>query len=159
MIKVTILILSTLNNKWPPARVLQLGRSSGGGDDFDDHGVLKQWIGWCDDDGLDWYGFDGSVDDKDKDMMREKRMFSLKVLIGSLKAPNAKLVGIVGLLQADWNNTTLNWFHDGDDQEREILIIYQQLSVNGTTAAEKWLSLRTHSEKSPCRETCQACDG
>ena len=37
MIKVTILILSTLNNKWPPARVLQLERSSGGGDDFDDH--------------------------------------------------------------------------------------------------------------------------
>ena len=61
--------------------------------------------------------------------MREKRMFSLKVLIGSLKAPNAKLVGIVGILQADWNNTTLNWFHDGDDQEREILIIYQQLSA------------------------------
>ena len=68
--------------------------------------------------------------------MREKRMFSLKVLIGSLKAPNAKLVGIVGILQADWNNTTLNWFHDGDDQEREILIIYQQLSVDGTTAAK-----------------------
>ena len=45
---------------------------------------------------------------KEKDMMREKRMFSLKVLIGSLKAPNAKLVGIVGILQADWNNTTLN---------------------------------------------------
>ena len=85
-----------------------MGRSSGGGDDFDDHGVLKQGIGWCDDDGFDWNGFDGSLDDKDKDMMREKRMFSLKVLIGSLKAPNAKLVGIVGILQADWNNTTLN---------------------------------------------------
>ena len=28
-----------------PARVLQLGRCSGGGDDFDDHGVLKQGIG------------------------------------------------------------------------------------------------------------------
>ena len=35
-------------------------------------------------------------------------MFSLKVLIGSLKAVGGKLVGI---LQSDWNNTTLNCFH------------------------------------------------
>ena len=49
-ITINILILSSLNNKLLPARVLQLGRSSGGGDDFDDHGVLKQGIGWCDGD-------------------------------------------------------------------------------------------------------------
>ena len=104
-----------------------------GGDDFDDHGVLilktgnrLVWWWW-----FDYDGFDGSLDEKDKDMMREKRMFSLKVLIGSLKAPNAKLVGIVGILQADWNNTTLNWFHDDDDQERGILIIYRVFFLTG----------------------------